>query len=119
LLSASHAPRATEEAVLLARMDAIADERADGLLTGQQAHRATARIQDKLDAIERKRQDQERLRVLDGIPLGTDQVRKVVERLSPVRLRAVIRLLMTVTVEPVGKGGHVFNPERVQVEWEK
>jgi hypothetical protein len=81
------------------------------------AQRATARIREKLDVIERKRQDQERLRVLDGIPLGTDQVRQAVKSLSPVRLRAVIHLLMTITVEPVGKGGHVFNPDRIQVQW--
>jgi hypothetical protein len=38
-------------------------------------------------------------------------------QLSPDRLRAVITLLMAPTVAPVGKGGCVFNPERVKVEW--
>ena len=29
----------------------------------------------------------------------------------------MLDVLVTVTVTPVGKGGHVFNPERVQVNW--
>ena len=107
----------TDEAVLLARLDEIADERADGLLTGAQAARATARIQEKLDVITARQQDQERLRVFDGIPLGTGEVADRVRQLSPDRLRAAIGVLMTVVVAPVGKGGHVFNPERVQVNW--
>ena len=51
------------------------------------------------------------------MPLGRPQVVGAVKRLSPDRLRAVVAVLMTVTVAPVGKGGHVFNPERVQVTW--
>ncbi len=42
-----------EQMALLDRLDEIADERADGLLTGQQAARATERIQAKLNDIER------------------------------------------------------------------
>jgi DNA invertase Pin-like site-specific DNA recombinase len=106
----------TEENTLRSRLNEIADERADGLLTGAQAQRATARINDKLAAIERKQQDQERLRVFDGIPLGTPKVAAAIARLSPDRFRAVIDLLMTVTVMPIGKGRHVFNPDRVRVD---
>ena len=79
--------------------------------------RATDRITEQLAAIERREQDAERLRVFDGIPLGTTEVADAVSRLSPDRLRAVLDVLMTVTVMPVGKGGHMFNPERVQVNW--
>ena len=82
-----------------------------------QAKRATDRIAERLGAIERREQDTERLRVFDGIPLGTREVADAVSRLSPDRLRAVLDVLMPVTVMPVGKGGHVFNPERVQVNW--
>ena len=106
-----------QKQTLRARLDEIADERADGLLTGAQAKRATDRITEQLAAIERREQDAERLRVFDGIPLGTAEVADAVSRLSPDRLRAVLDVLMTVTVLPVGKGGHVFNPERVQVNW--
>jgi DNA invertase Pin-like site-specific DNA recombinase len=106
----------TEANTLLTRLDEIADERADGLLTGKQAQRATERIQTKLDAIERRQQDAERLRVFDGLPLGTPQAKKAVGKLSPDRLRAVMDLLMTVTVLPVGKGHKVFNPDRVLID---
>jgi len=40
-----------------------------------------------------------------------------VHQLSPDRFRAVVDVLMTVTVAPVGKSGCAFNPERVQVNW--
>ena len=45
------------------------------------------------------------------------EVADAVARLSPDRFRAVLDVLGTVTVVPVGKGGHVFNPERVQPKW--
>jgi DNA invertase Pin-like site-specific DNA recombinase len=107
----------TEANTLLARLDEIADERADGLLTGKQAKRATERINNKLTELERRQQDQEKLRVFDGIPLGKPEATDAVQRLSPDRFRAVLDVLLTVTVAPVGKGGRVFNPERVQVNW--
>jgi DNA invertase Pin-like site-specific DNA recombinase len=106
----------TEENTLRSRLNEIADERADGLLTGAQAQRATLRINEKLAAIERQQQDQERLRVFDGIPLGTPKVAAAIQALSPDRFRAVIDLLMTVTVMPVGKGRHVFDPDRMHME---
>ncbi len=106
----------TEETVLLARLDEISDERADGLLTGQQAQRASA-LREKLDVIVAQQVDQNRKRVLDGLPLGRPQVAEKVEGLSPDRLRAVFELLMTITVLPVGKGGRVFDPDRVDVRW--
>jgi DNA invertase Pin-like site-specific DNA recombinase len=106
-----------ERLALLGRLDEIADERADGLLTGQQAQRATARITDKLDAIERRQQDQERLQVFDGLPLGKPEVADAIKELSPDRLRAVIDVLVEFVVAPVGKGGHVFHPDRVAVNW--
>jgi hypothetical protein len=81
-----------ETNTLLTRLDQIADERADGDLTGAQAKRATERIQTKLDAIEHRQRDQKMMRVLDGIRIGTDDVAD----LSPDRLRAVIELLGTV-----------------------
>lgn len=110
-----------DKQVLLSRLDEIADERADGLLTGPQAKRATDRITEKLGVLERREQDAERLRVFDQIPLGTPEVADAVARLSPDRLRAVLDVLATITVLPVGKGHRVggarFDPERVRVDW--
>lgn len=107
----------TEANTLLTRLDEIADERADGMLTGPQARRATERIQAKLDEIERRQRDQERLRVFDGIPLGTPEATEAIHNLSPDRFRAVLDVLAEFVVAPVGKGVPVFNPERVQVNW--
>jgi DNA invertase Pin-like site-specific DNA recombinase len=106
-----------ETNTLLAELDNIGVERGEGLLTGKQAKIATDVINEKLAAIERRQQDQERLRVFDGLPLGRPEVADAVARLSPDRFRAVLDVLLTVTVAPVGKGGKVFNPERVQVKW--
>lgn len=102
---------------LRARLDSLAVEFADGELTASQLRVATARMQEKLTAVEHRQHDQERLRVFDGIPLGTPEVADAVTRLAPDRFRAIIDVLMTVTVAPVGKSGKVFNPERVQVNW--
>lgn len=106
-----------EAETLLARLDEIADERADGLLTGKQAQRATERIQTRLAAIEASQQDAERLRVFDGIPLGTPEVAEAIAELSPDRFRAVLDVLAEVVIAPVGKGGKVFRPDRVAVNW--
>ncbi|MDD7814457.1 recombinase family protein [Mycobacterium sp. CSUR Q5927] len=103
----------TDEAVLRAKLVQLGRDFATAPTEFIAA--AVSDVNDKLAVIERTRQDQERLRVLDGIPLGTDEVREVIESLSPVRLRAILRLLSTITVKPVGEGGHVFNPDRVKV----
>jgi hypothetical protein len=55
--------------------------------------------------------------VFAGIPLGKPEVSDAITQLSPDRFRAVVDLLLTITVAPVGKGGHVFNPERVELTW--
>ena len=81
---------------------------------GQACHRP---VPEKLAAIERRQQRPGTAAGVREIPLGTDAVADAVERLSPDRFRAVLDVLMTVTVMPVGKGSHVFNPERVQVKW--
>ena len=106
-----------EKASLYAKLDELAVERAAGLLTGRQVQIATGIVQQQIDAIDRKEEDAEKLRVFDGIPLGKPEVADAVDSLSPDRLRAVLSVLMTITVVPVGKGGYVFNPERVQVDW--
>jgi DNA invertase Pin-like site-specific DNA recombinase len=107
----------TERATLLARLDEIADERADGLIDGKGYRRATDRINDKIAAIDRRSQDQERLRVFDGLPLGTPEIAAALGKLSTDRLRAVMGVVMTLTIAPVGKSGKTFNRERVQVAW--
>lgn len=107
----------TERATLLTELDNIGLERAEGLLTGKQAKIATDRLNEKLAAIEARQQDQERLRVFDGIPLGKPEVADAITQLTPDRFRAVLDVLAVITVAPVGKSGRIFNEERVQVQW--
>lgn len=102
---------------LLAEIDNIAMERADGLLTGRQAKLATDRLEGRLEAVQARQRDAERVRVFDGIPLGTDAAPAAVAALSPDRFRAVLDVLAEVTVEPKGKSGNRFDPARVQVTW--
>ena len=55
--------------------------------------------------------------MFDGLPLGRAEVADAIEKLSPDRFRAVLDVLATIIVLPVGRCGRVFNPERVQVNW--
>jgi hypothetical protein len=62
------------------------------------------------------------LRVFDGIPLGTPEAVDAVAALTPDRFRAVLGVLGTVTVTPVGKGhrpadGARFDRARVRVDF--
>lgn len=106
-----------QAAGLYRRLDGFAEELADGLLTARQLKVATERVQANIDAIEAQLADQERLRVFDGIRLGTPEAAEDIATLSPDRLRTVLGVLAEVTIAPVGKGGHTFKPERVQVAW--
>ncbi|OBK45242.1 recombinase family protein [Mycobacterium kubicae] len=106
-----------EETLLLGRLAEIAAERARGLIDGNGYQIMRDIISEDLAAVERQRQDAERKRNLDDIPLGTDQVADKIEALSLDRLRAVFDVLVSITVQPVGKGGHVFDPDRVTLDW--
>lgn len=104
---------------LYARIDEFAVERAQGLMDGRQLLVATESVKREIDALERSEQDQERLRVFDQIPVGTERAVAAVEELSPDRLRAVMGVLLTVTIRPAGRGHHnrTFNAERVDLDW--
>jgi len=111
----------TERATLTARLDAVADERADGLIDGRGYARMTARIQEQIAEIDRQQQDQRMTHLFDGIPLGTKEVEDKLKGLSRDRLRAVMEALVTITVAPVGRGhrvnGERFDRDRVQFDW--
>jgi DNA invertase Pin-like site-specific DNA recombinase len=106
-----------ELATLHKELHQIGVERGQRLLTGEQAQTATAVINEDIKVLERRQQDAERLRVFDGIPLGTPQVADAIEKLTPDRFRAVLAVLVTITVAPVGKGNHLFNTGRVDWDW--
>jgi hypothetical protein len=106
-----------ETAVLMASIAAANTEYDDGLIDGQRLAGRTARAKEKLAAIEAQQQDAERVRVLDGLPIGTPEVatalNKLLER-SPDRYRAVVNLVVRITVMPIGKQGNTFKRDRLQ-----
>jgi hypothetical protein len=104
-------------AALYSELDSIGRERGEGDLTGKQAKIATDIVNGKIAVVQRRQQDAERLRVFADLPLGTPKVAAAIARLSPDRFRAVLDVLATIVIAPAGKGGRVFNPERVQVSW--
>lgn len=106
-----------EANALRTQLDQLGVDYAEGLLTARQVKTATEVIESKLAAVEHRQHDAARTRVFDGIPLGTPEVAAAVEALSPDRFRAVLDVLMTVTVDPVGKSGKDFKTERVRVVW--
>jgi DNA invertase Pin-like site-specific DNA recombinase len=106
-----------ELATLYGELEQIGVERGQRLLTGQQAKIATDLINADIAKLERRQQDEERARVFDGIDLGKPKAVAQVRELSADRFRAVVAVLAKVVIAPVGKGSHVFDPDRVKVEW--
>jgi len=117
--------RLTAEAnTIRARRVELATEFADGELTAAELRAARERLNTKLDAIESKMSDAAVKRVFADIPLGTDRVYAAFARLDPDRQRAIINVLLTATVMPVGRGhrprdGSRFDPERIAIEWQR
>ena len=74
-----------ESSTLMAELDNLAVERAEGLLTARQVKISTDIVNEKLAKLQLRQQDQERLRVFDGLPLGEPEVADAVSRLSPDR----------------------------------
>jgi DNA invertase Pin-like site-specific DNA recombinase len=108
-----------ELAVLYADRTQIGVERGKRLLTGEQAKIATDLINEDIATLEGRQNDQEMLQVFEGIPLGTPAAHGAVLDLSPDRFRAVVNVLIAPVVKPVGKGGHVFDPDRLVPNWKR
>jgi DNA invertase Pin-like site-specific DNA recombinase len=108
-----------ELATLYADVKQIGIDRGKRLLTSEQAKDATDVILADIAELEAQQEDEEMRQVLDGIPLGRSEAVQAVKELTPDRFRAVMRVLLTVTVAPVGKGSHVFNERRITVDWQR
>lgn len=103
-----------EAVSLRARMGEAADSFADGLITGAQLAKITARVQGKLDEVEAQMARSARGTAL--APFVGHDAAKVWKGLPLDRRRAVVRELMSVTVLPSGKRGNGFDPELVRIE---
>ncbi len=109
-----------EANTIRARRIELATEFADGELTAAELRAARERLNTNLEAIEAKMSDAAAKRVFADIPLGTDRVYGAFTRLDPDRQRAIINVMMTATILPVGKRGRQpFDPERIAIEWRR
>jgi site-specific DNA recombinase len=94
------------------RIDALADDLGLDELTLARRVRA---LRAKLAEVEAKLTDAGRVDVLGDLVTG--DVATTWAALSDDRRRAVIEVLMTVTLLPPGRGSRVFDPETVQITW--
>lgn len=98
---------------LRARLDLVADQFASDLIDGQQLARITAKLRPELEAVERELARTVAPDLQDLVRPNLDWDSVPLER-----KRAIINLLLTVRILPVGKTGRAaFDASGVQVEW--
>ena len=103
-------------AALRARQDEAAVLFADGAITGSQLKISTASLADQLAEVESKMLDANKSRVFDGV-IGAADPGAVWAGLPLDRRRALIDILMTVTIAPIGRVGRGFDPASVEIVW--
>jgi len=105
-----------DEAVALrGRLEEAASLFAAGELTGEQLRLITARVRGDLHAVEARQPSTGRSEVLGELLLAGD-VATAWGQVPRSRRRAVIDILMEVSVLPAGKGAR-FDPERIKFKW--
>jgi site-specific DNA recombinase len=104
-----------EALALRGRLDSLATEFADGNLTASQLRVATERLRAKLADVEARMVTGSRASVLAEL-VRVDDVAVGWEALTLDRQRAVVDVLMTVTILPAGRG-RGFDPDTVRIAW--
>jgi hypothetical protein len=99
------------------RLDGLAQDYAEGLLDARQVKVASDAIRQKIAAAQRRQQSETQAAVFDGLALGDPDVVEGLAALTPDRYRALIEAVAVITVMPVGKGRHVFDPRRIRIAW--
>lgn len=102
-------------AAIHARLDQLATDFADGVLTASQLRTATVRLREQL--ADADAQLAETSRDILGPLLDTDDIAAMWEALDVDRRRAVIDALMGVRILPTGRGARTFKPETVAINW--
>lgn len=98
------------------RLDESALAFAQGLITARQLTTITEQLRPELAALEAAAAPPaDRARVLGGL-VGAPDVRKAWERLDPHARRAVVRLLMSITVRRARRG-NTWSAEGIEIEW--
>lgn len=112
---------------LRGKLDALAADYAEDLITRQQLLDGTALTRKRLAKVEAQMEAQAEHNVLAGLPLGTGQVVKDWPGWHLDKKRAIVDALMTVTILPARRGRPAgfqpgvsktyFNPEAVAIDW--
>lgn len=98
------------------RLDDVAAEFADGSLTASQLRTITARLRERVARADAALADAGRVEVLGSL-VSAEDVQAVWDGLSIDRRRAVVALLMQVTLHPPGRGVRTFRPGSVGIAW--
>jgi site-specific DNA recombinase len=106
----------TEAAALRSRLDSLAGLLADGVLTEAAVRREATRLRVKLDAVQQEQASAGRVNALAPL-ITADDAGAVWESLDVSQRRAVVEMLMTVTLLPPGRGVRTFRPQTVVVTW--
>lgn len=118
LMRSNDVPNADELSVeamgLRARLDSLAVDFADGVLTPSQLRAATERIRKKLADIEASMADAGRVDKLGDL-VAAEDVQGVWDGKSTAEKRAIIELLMDVVIFPPGRGTRKFDPNTVSI----
>lgn len=99
---------------LRTRLDSMAVEFADGVLSPSQIKTATARIKEQLEDIDQTISDSQATHVFDGV-IGAEDVAAAFGDLSLDRQRAVVSSLVSITVKPSGRCGRVLRREDIDL----
>ncbi|HYN30348.1 MAG TPA: recombinase family protein [Dermatophilaceae bacterium] len=105
-----------EAAILRTRLESVALEFADGVLTGAQLRMITERLRERLVELELELSDAGRVDVL-GPLVNSEDVERVWDELTLEHQRAIIDTLCTVTIHPPGRGTRTFRPETIGIDW--
>lgn len=104
-----------EEAALRARLDEVATQFADGVLTPSQLRTATERVRTRLADVESRLYGSHADRYFGDV-IDADDPRIAFDRLPLTRKRGLIESMVTVTIMPIGHGGNkVFDPLMVEI----
>jgi DNA invertase Pin-like site-specific DNA recombinase len=99
-----------------AKLDSAADQYAEGVIDGEQLSRISTRLRPRLAELDAR--VKARIRRPDLADLARHDIGDVWSDLPLARKRAIIDVLMTVRVLPIGKSGRAeFDPKGVQVTW--
>lgn len=113
----------TELTALRARANGLSESFADGSITKAQMRAGSERVNTRIREIETVLATAVTRSPLDGLPLGTDQVRGVWASLPLGTRRALLRELVDVTLLRAGSGrypdGGYFSGKTVDVTWKQ